>query len=641
MTGPVQVGGAEISKRLVTKLLNDVGDDPDQLPVLQHALMRTWDGWARDHAGGEPVDIRHYEATGGMQEALSRHADEVFDALHDDSARRIAARLFKSLTERVDETRGIRRPLLLGRLAEVAGAPVEAVSRVIDAFRTRGSTFLMPPESVELTPRTVIDISHESLMRVWQRLRRWVDEEAQSAGIYRRLVETAELHARGRAGLYHDPDLGIALSWREEDRPNPAWAGLYGGDFHAAMGFLDQSQAESEREERERESARQRELEQARALAESQARAAALMKRLAATVCVALVLAVGLAAWALRESRIAAEATKEAYVEQGRTWLANARALVEAKDRFGAKLKAARAIGFAGLGRELRGEAFEKKYRVFLAPGSDAWGEAERLVSAHPGFVPLWQSGSMPQHEGMVNDVCLSPTDSLAVTAPEVEGGLRVWDVETGAELFTLSGHQDDVEAVAFSPDGRRFASAENRTVVLWDIRGRSFTESRRLDLDVNALRALDFSPGGGRLAIADSEGTLLVWDLASDKTTTLQGLHEGARIDDLEWSPDGSLLASAARDGAVELRDGAALELVAPLTPPVVHSAGGRAVQALSLGFSRDGRRLVVGGMRMPAVVWDVAARRPATGRSARGRSRRGMRSSRTSTTSRSRRST
>ena len=41
ISGPVQVGGAEISKRLLTKLLNDVGDDPDQLPVLQHALMRT------------------------------------------------------------------------------------------------------------------------------------------------------------------------------------------------------------------------------------------------------------------------------------------------------------------------------------------------------------------------------------------------------------------------------------------------------------------------------------------------------------------------------------------------------------------------------------------------------------------------
>ena len=43
ITGPVAVGGAVITPRLVNRLLNDVGDDPDQLPILQHALMRTWD----------------------------------------------------------------------------------------------------------------------------------------------------------------------------------------------------------------------------------------------------------------------------------------------------------------------------------------------------------------------------------------------------------------------------------------------------------------------------------------------------------------------------------------------------------------------------------------------------------------------
>ena len=50
ITGPVAVGGGQIAPRLVTRLLNEVGDDPDQLPVLQHALMRTWDEWASKRA---------------------------------------------------------------------------------------------------------------------------------------------------------------------------------------------------------------------------------------------------------------------------------------------------------------------------------------------------------------------------------------------------------------------------------------------------------------------------------------------------------------------------------------------------------------------------------------------------------------
>ncbi len=48
--GPVKVGGGAIAFRLVQHLLNDVGDDQDQLPVLQHALMRTWDVRGRRRA---------------------------------------------------------------------------------------------------------------------------------------------------------------------------------------------------------------------------------------------------------------------------------------------------------------------------------------------------------------------------------------------------------------------------------------------------------------------------------------------------------------------------------------------------------------------------------------------------------------
>ena len=59
---------------------------------------------------------------------------------------------------------------------------------VIEHFRRPGRSFLMPPADVKLMANTVLDISHESLMRLWQRLRTWVDEEAQSAQMYRRLA---------------------------------------------------------------------------------------------------------------------------------------------------------------------------------------------------------------------------------------------------------------------------------------------------------------------------------------------------------------------------------------------------------------------------------------------------------------------
>ncbi len=69
--GPVAVGGGTIAPRLVQKLLNDTGDAPDQLPILQHALMRTWDAWYGKDNLDTPIDLTDYESIGGMANALA------------------------------------------------------------------------------------------------------------------------------------------------------------------------------------------------------------------------------------------------------------------------------------------------------------------------------------------------------------------------------------------------------------------------------------------------------------------------------------------------------------------------------------------------------------------------------------------
>ena len=268
--GPVKVGGADISPRLKQQLLNDIGDDPDQLPILQHALMRMWDHWQAQSGSGKELDLEHYDAIGRMTEALSRHADEVFHDLPDDQHRLICMKLFKAITEKQSNGRGIRRPLPLGDINEITGDFGEDLSRVINAFRPTGRTFIMPGEKVKLHDNVIIDISHESLMRVWKRLRTWVSEEAESARIYSRLCETAELHHRGEAGYYRDPDLKIALAWRSHNKPNANWGSRINDSFDRAMQFLDDSKKDFEAELKAKEAARKRELDQAKALAEAE-----------------------------------------------------------------------------------------------------------------------------------------------------------------------------------------------------------------------------------------------------------------------------------------------------------------------------------------------------------------------------------
>jgi tetratricopeptide (TPR) repeat protein len=271
---PVRVGGGSIAPRLVNRLLNDVGDDPDQLPILQHALMRTWDYWKTHGGDSRPIDIDDYLAIGTLAEALSQHADEAYDSLADERHRAIARRTFQGLSEKGTDNRETRRPTMVETLAQVAGASVPDIIRVIDEFRRPGRSFLTPAHGVGLDAGSVIDISHESLIRGWRRLRQWVDEETESATVYRRLAETAELHARGTAGLWHDPDLHHALAWCESEHPNAAWGHRYHPGFEPAMAFLEQSRAARDAE-------RHRQTNRRRLVVGSSIAAAAVMTALA------------------------------------------------------------------------------------------------------------------------------------------------------------------------------------------------------------------------------------------------------------------------------------------------------------------------------------------------------------------------
>jgi energy-coupling factor transporter ATP-binding protein EcfA2 len=244
ITGPVAVGGGQIAPRLVNRLLNDVTENPDQLPILQHALMRTWDFWAANHHAAEPIDLRHYEAIGGMTEALSLQADEAYNELSDERSRLIAEKMFKRLTEKGPDNREVRRPCSVRELCEVTGADEQEVKSVIETFRASGRSFLMPSCDTPLNADSIIDISHESLIRGWDSLRRWVDEEAASAETYRRLAETAELFKVGEAGLWRDPaDLQPVLKWRELTQPEKAWGDRYHPNFQEAIEFLEKSKA--------------------------------------------------------------------------------------------------------------------------------------------------------------------------------------------------------------------------------------------------------------------------------------------------------------------------------------------------------------------------------------------------------------
>lgn len=264
--GPVAVGGGKISQRLVKHLLNDMGKNQDQLPILQHALMRTWDYWLENREEGEPMDIRHYNAIGKVSQALSQHANELYESLST-RQKEIADVMFKSITEKTADNKGMRRPAKLSLIAELADANEEEVVNVVEHFRKPGRSFLMPAHYIPLTGDSVIELSHESLMRIWNKLNAWVEEEFESAQMYKRLSDAAAMYQIGKTGLWRPPDLQLALNWQKKQRPTREWAQRYDEAFERAIVFLDTSRITYEAELKNQEMLQKRVLRRARVTA--------------------------------------------------------------------------------------------------------------------------------------------------------------------------------------------------------------------------------------------------------------------------------------------------------------------------------------------------------------------------------------
>ena len=238
------LGRVSIAPSLVQRLLNDAGDEPDQLPILQHSLMRTWNHWrVSDPQQTRAIQLADYETIGGFEEALNRHAEELLGAVHKD----VAACVFKRLTARGRDNRERRDPATLQQLWDVCGASTpdtrQQVKDVIDRFRGGDATFLRP-RSGDVTPDTYVDITHESLIRLWKTLRdEWLPAEQLSVRTLSSLAERARDWTENRAEPLTGRDFERFAEWDRKRNKNRAWALHYVDEpaLDAVERFLDES----------------------------------------------------------------------------------------------------------------------------------------------------------------------------------------------------------------------------------------------------------------------------------------------------------------------------------------------------------------------------------------------------------------
>ena len=587
ISGPVGVGEAEISPVLLTRLVNDVGDNPDQLSILQHALNRTWARWRSEGGPRGPLDLAHYQAIGTMAHALDQHAEKAYAELATERQRQICEKLFKGLTDKATDPRGVRRPTTLGTLCTLADATEAEVTAVIDVFRNPSRSFLMPPAGEVLETETVVDISHESLMRGWHRLREWVDEEAQSAQTYCRLAETAALHAVKKASLWRDPDLQLALLWRSDNQPNETWASRYHAGFTAAMQFLEESRDRKLQEEREKASAQARYVKRMR-------RAALISGTFAIVALVGGWVAYINSQQAEKMRQMAEQVSAEATRQRD----------VAVAEREKARLSQARLLASLSEQQTASGDATNGILLALEALPNDS-SDSERP------YVPQAESALYKAlyhhreqrvlrcHRGPVLSVTFRPKgDEQLVTACE-DGTAQLWDATTGALLMTLTGHQGAIRSAEFSRDGTRIVTAsDDGTARLWS------SDSGEVELTLRGhyapVQYATFSPDGQIVLTASADYSARLWDASSGETLGVLGEYEGS-VKFAAFSPDGKLVTSTSEDGTVRLWDTASGRTTAVLRGhegPVTYAE-----------FSPDARLLVTTSDDATARLWDVTS--------------------------------
>jgi WD40 repeat protein len=460
--GPVLVGGGLMSPALLNRLLNDTGEDPDRLPILQHALMRTWEHWASAEPRRPEIDVDDYEAIGGMAEALSRHADGAYDELG--AGQLLAERVFKRLTEHDADHREVRRPATVGELQDVtetAKSP-ENLAAVLEAFLRKGRSFLTrSPTDGPLARDVKIDISHESLIRSWRRLRAWAEEEAVAGETYCRLAEAAARYDRNIGSPLVDQDLIQALAWREATQPNAAWAGRYGGEFARTMRFLDTSR-DLNRKENTRRAWRRRLIA-----------TAAVLAIVFAVVFTAVVQEVG--------------ARRRALATQ---YLTDAFATAERGDF----LRAAHLFG-----RAADAAVDDDVRRVALL---NVWQYAGLIVTSAPETAT---AGGSNRAVRVAHAVTSANGTTLTWSA---DGQLTVWR-EIDGQLRPLTAVHDGIQGAALAPDGRQAASwSKDGVVRLWTT---GDNLAQRIEVRHEHVTGLVFA-GGSSLLTWGRDGTVRLW---------------------------------------------------------------------------------------------------------------------------------
>ena len=605
---PAAKHGVVFEEGLVEQIINDVKGQEGYLPLLQYTLNLLWeterntiaaDGCS--HLEDRTLNRENYALLEGVRGALQKRVDGIYTQLEgeDPLASPKIQKVFVRLVNVVLTKSGTKWARRRANRGEFGGELHPIVQTFINENVLVSSDEKMRSGEVMLGEESsaTVTIAHEILLSSWERLQGWIEEHEEAIILRNGLVEEVqrwlkirrESEEKARAELLKGSKLEQVVQYRDNN------AFQYIAPLNAEESdFIEASLSETERLQREKEARRRRDIRTAWIIA--------------GISVVGVVISTVLGVSANNQQKQAELNQAESLARSSLSLLDEGKILEASLDAIRAgkilqKYKArdqeiidALAVNYGKLSF-LQGHQ-ERVSSVGFSP--DGKVLASGGIGIHDNTIKLWdvETGAeirtlqRHQHYGL-SSVSFSP-DVKVLASWSTTSDIELWDLETGERIRTLQGHEDWVKSVSFSPDGKVLASgSEDTTIKLWNLE--TGAELRTLQGHQGDVWSVSFSPDGKVLASGSEDTTIKLWDLETGaELRTLQG-----EVRSVSFSPDGKVLASGSIDGTSKLWD---LETGEP-----IRTLQGHQGDVWSVSFSPDGKVLASGSNDSTIKFWDL----------------------------------
>lgn len=570
---PARKLGVTFEPGLVERILDDIGEEPGNLALLEFALTQLWE----EQAVGQ-LSHATYEAIGRVQGALSRYADRIY-ADFDETKREQSRHIFTQMVRPGEGTVDTRRLAFREELGEEDWALVQELA---------DARLVVTGQEVARGQETV-EVVHEALIHSWGQLRDWMEEDRTFRSWQERLRSALyawEASDHDEGALLRGAPLIEAQRWFSERE-----------DFLGVqeIAFIQVSLTLRDTE-----------------LAAIERRRRISIIALSAGMVIAIILA--LIAFQQRQ-----DALTQARIAFGRELTLAAQNNLAVDPQLSILLGLQSASIWETLDRPLPSDlqyilhqAIQaSRVRVtwpsgevdILSVGFLQPGDLPRVVTADPQTrsIAIWDpvaNQKIASIQGVDFASFLNPDGSL-IAAPGKENAVDLFDIRSGQVLISLSGHRASMRAAAFSPDGKYLLSKSGSEYILWEILpGRKILEIPTPAGGDIRIPGTAFSSDGKHFAVINKEKGISIFEISTGQQ--ILAIQTDFDIIATAFSPDGKYLAGAGRVAYAQIWDTTSGKVVNTLDMSQAPTAINP--QAESLAYSPDGNRLALEGG-----IWDL----------------------------------